>query len=100
MMEPGNLGEGGMRLWRDVLADYELAEWQLVVLLQACRMKDYADNLAPLAATLDPVAIREERLTALGMSRLLATLRLPDRNTGRPPQRRGGARGFYGRCGP
>ncbi len=100
MIEPGELGEGGMRLWSGVLAEFELEDWQLILLVQACRCKDHADRLAPLAATLDSAAMREARLTALAMSRLLAALRLPDRTTGRRPQRRGGARGSYGRRGP
>jgi len=94
-MTPSELDAGGRGLWCGVLADHDLEEWQLVLLLQACRAKDYADRLAPVAATGDLKAMREERLTALTMSRLLAALRLPDRRTGRPPQRRGGARGVY-----
>ncbi len=95
MTMPNGLDAGGRRLWRGVTADHDLVEWQLVLLLEACRARDRLDRLAPVASAGDFKAMREERLTALSMSRLLAALRLPDRSTGRRPQRRGGARGSY-----
>ena len=93
MISPITLELGGRSLWDGVTADNELGAWQLALLMEACRAKDYLDRLAPLAAAGDFRAMREERLTALSMSRLLAALRLPDA-TGRRPQRRS-VRGFY-----
>ncbi len=93
MTIPRKLDAGGQFLWRGVTADHDLEACQQVLLLQACRAKDYLDQLAPIAATGDLAAMREERLTALSMSSLLSALRLPDKTTGRRPQRHGGARG-------
>ena len=95
MTGPIGLNTGGRQLWNAVNAEHELAPWQWELLLEACRAKDRLDQLAPVAAAGDFAAMREERLTSLGMARLLAALRLPDSN-GRRPQRRSGSRGFYG----
>ena len=93
MTTPDTLNSGGRRLWDGVTADHELVAWQLVLLLEACRAKDYLDRLAPIAAAGDFRAMREERLTSWSMTRLLAALRLPDA-AGRRPQRRS-VRGPY-----
>ncbi len=90
---PKGLNAGGRRLWRGVLADcerldYDLDAQQLATLEEACRLKDRCDALAPDAATGDTAALRGEREAALSMARLLAALRLPDRQTGKRPQRR------------
>ena len=71
MTMPDTLRGRGRRLWDGVIADHELVAWQLVLLPEACRAKDYLDQLAPIAAAGDFRAMREERLTSLSMTRLL-----------------------------
>ncbi len=89
MTTPRNLQAGGRRLWRGVLAEHpDLDAQQLAVLEEACRQKDRCDAFAPAALEGDVAAMRGERQAALSMARLLAALRLPDRQTGRRPQHR------------
>lgn len=111
---PGDLREGGRRLWDDVVTRYSpLVETQLVQLHEACRAKDRLDALAPMLAgdvdtfsrfVIDPhddsgttykliitPALSRANETAQGLKQLIAALRLPD-ETGKRPQRRG-ARG-------
>ena len=84
----------GQRLWDVVTAEHDLDGVQLTLLEAACRQADVLERLAPLAASGDVRACREERLTAAAQARMLAAMRLPDA-TGKRPQRRGGARGVY-----
>jgi len=105
---PPGLEASGNRLWRAVVADYELEAWEEILLLEACRCADRLDQLAkdsaegPLVVTnhrgdrVSHPSLVEARQQQIVLSRLLASLRLPSgEETGRP-QRRGGARGSYG----
>jgi len=111
---PSGLSAGGKALWRSVSEDHVLDAVQEVQLLEACRAKDRLDKLDGLLrgdvdawATLTPVpggesfelvvdrALDKANTTANMMKQLLAALRLPDEQSGKRPQQRGGARGSY-----
>lgn len=101
---PKGLESGGRRLWRSVVADFELHQAELDVLERACRSCDYVRRLDRVVARdglgdpSDPShvhpALVESRLQSQVLARLIALLRLPDENDVRP-QRRGGFRGPY-----
>ena len=100
---PRGAGPSGRALWRQVLSRYELDEHELVLLREAVRTVDQLDDLAA-AVTADGVlvdgkahpALVEARQQRVVLARLLASLRLPEDDAGRP-QRRGAARGTYDR---
>jgi hypothetical protein len=106
---PKGLQSAGRRLWRAILADYELDQHEMLLLVQACRTADILDRLADAAEDApltvnnfrgDPVAnplLTEQRQQSIVLARLLAALRLPtgEDDTERRPQRRGGVRGVY-----
>ncbi|WP_214370674.1 hypothetical protein [Pseudonocardia sp. H11422] len=105
---PKGLGAAGRRLWRSVLADYELDQHECLILTEACRVADRLERLAeesegaPLTLTNfkgDPVAnplLTEARQQAIVFARLIAALRLPtEEDNGARPQRRGAPRGVY-----
>lgn len=117
---PRALGTQGRRLWRSVLDVYDLAAHEELLLLQACRTADRLDDVAraletsPLTvvnARGDVVAqplLVEQRQQSITLTRLVASLRLPDDAGSAPasadgpgdvtpirPQRRGAARGAY-----
>lgn len=90
---PSGLGPRGRRLWRQVLAGYELSDAEAAVLLEACRTADLVDRLheqlgaEPLTVegsrgqpAVHPIAaeLRQQR-DLLG--RLLGRLALPDDDT-------------------
>lgn len=102
------LGPAGSALYASVSAEYELDALQEVLLLEACRSKDRADQLHALVAG-DPevwgrlgadadvegpvqvrvdAVLREATRTALLVSQMVAAMRLPDPETGRRPGRR------------
>lgn len=107
---PAGLLVSGKRLWRSILKEFALEEYEKLVLLQACRCVDRLDAMAKeiLASTLtvenfkgDEVVhplIAESRQQSQTLARLLASLRVPMGETlgDQRPQRRGGARGTYG----
>jgi len=98
----------GRRLWRQVLAGLELDSHELGLLTETCRTLDLLDTLAELAGEhglltpdgrMAPYVV-EGRLQRIALSRLVASLRLPE-SLSEPivpsrPQRRGAARGPYG----
>lgn len=111
---PDGTGPGGRKLWRDVLAKYELEEHELALLREMVRTVDALDRLAAIVAAegdmapgpgltqrVHPAHV-EARQLRIALSRLSASLRLPAGEEGdqpkhlRRPQRRGGARGAYG----
>ncbi len=111
---PSGLNAGGKALWRSVSEDHALDSVQEVQLLEACRAKDRLDKLdALLRGDVDVWASLTHRVqtedyelvidkaldkantTANMMKQLLAALRLPDEQSGKRPQQRGGARGSY-----
>jgi hypothetical protein len=111
---PDGLADGGVTLWKSVVADHDLDATQLVTLTEACRAKDRLDKLDELlrgdidswlilvhkTLTEDyelkiDQALSAANATANLMKQLLASLRLPDVDSGKRPQARGGARGAY-----
>lgn len=111
---PAGLKAAGKRLWSSIADVYGLHEHERATLLAACRCADLLDRLAGEAAAHDVTvvntkgdqvvhpAIAEMRAQSLALTRMLASLRLPSGDESdvaeqmRRPQRRGGARGFYG----
>ena len=106
---PPGARAGGRRLWRSVLAKYELEEHELALLREAARLVDLLDELHQVterdgAVIIGPddqprthPAAVEARQSRIALSRVLAVLRLPEGDEGdvRRPQRRSGARGVY-----
>jgi hypothetical protein len=107
---PSGTGPTGRRLWRDVLAEFELTGADLVLLGQAAQCADRIAALEAEAGDRPTVqgarggrvtnpAIREARQQSLLMARLLAALRVvaaEDGSFARGSQRRVGFRGVYG----
>ena|SRR5258705_9697932 len=101
VMVPTGLKTAGRRLWRGIHDRYGLEVHEELVLLEACRCADRLDRLnTELTRRLTEEnrarKLRECRAQQLNLSRMIASLRLPDEQSGKRPQRRGGARGFYG----
>jgi len=96
---PAGLGSGGRALWEAVTGERSLDVVQEVTLTEACRAKDRLDDLDKSlqgpASTWPASTLAQANMTANMMKLLLASLRLPDEETGKRPQRRGTARGFY-----
>jgi hypothetical protein len=104
---PEDLGPGGRALWTSIADVFELAEHERALLHEACRVADRLDALDAVVR-LDGVtvstpqglrahpALVEARQQGVVLSRLVASLRLPDDDEPEDrPQRRGGARGAY-----
>ena len=98
---------GGRRLWKHVTSEFELAEHEESVLLQACRIVDVLDRLqvvidkgevlveSPQGLKTNP-AVVEFRQQALTLAKCMASLRIPmdeDQKSARLPQQRVGVRG-------
>ncbi len=98
---PRGLKSAGQRLWTAVHERYGLAPHEELLLVEACRTADRLDKInADLAKPRLPDdrrdrLYREARAQQAMLARLVASLRLPDDDSGRRPQRRGGARGAY-----
>jgi len=111
---PGGLGIKGSRLWREVCKLHELAPPELVLLEEACRIADRLDRLDALlsgesdtwlrfkvnddgseVSVVVDSALSEARQQANVLKQLVAALRLPDEQSGKRPQQRGGGRGSY-----
>lgn len=104
---PAGLASSGRRLWRSVMADYELDCHEELLLLEACRCADRLDALAgELTGSVLTTngrgevqahpAVVEARAQSLTLARLLASLRLPTDDVAGRPQRRGASRAPYG----
>jgi hypothetical protein len=107
---PRGAGAAGKRLWRSILAEYELEEHELALLREMVRTVDHLDELHGLVERdgimagerLHPAMV-EARQLRIALARLAAALRLPagdedssDAKHGtRRPQRRVGVRGPY-----
>lgn len=103
---PPGLAAAGRRLWTSIAGQFELAEYEKSILLQAARCADLLDRLnnevvkGGLTTTNhrgDEVAapcLIESRQQAVVLSRLVSTLRVPDASDVRP-QRRGASRSPY-----
>jgi hypothetical protein len=115
---PEGAGAAGKRLWRAVLADFELAEHELTLLRQAVRVADLCDQLQAVIKAEGPLlrvegtprthpAVIELRQQRIVLARLVVALGVPlgDQEQEGPPgpdparlQRRG-TRGFYSIAG-
>ncbi len=105
---PKGVGTVGRRLWSEVLAEHELTQAELAILTATCRtiavLERIADELESGGLTCensrgDVVAsplIVEQRQQSATLTRLIASLRLPDEDSDARPQRRGAARAAYG----
>jgi terminase small subunit-like protein len=112
---PQGARAAGKRLWRSILAEYELEEHELALLREMVRTVDQLDQLQAavdrdglvvrgqgLAQRVHPAAV-EARQARIALARLAAALRLPAGEEGsddakvgtRRPQRRAGVRGPY-----
>ena len=105
---PAGLRASGRRLWVAVLTELELDSHEELLLVNACRAADRLDLLDDIVNTAEPLirngkgeliahpALVEARQQSIVLSRLIASLRMPDnRDDMKRPQRRGGARGAY-----
>lgn len=102
---PRGSQEAGRRLWKSVLADFELSEPELCLLRQAARTADVCDQLQQLVHRDGPMvdsranpALVELRQQRILLARLLVALRVPigeagDEHPGRSQYR--GTRGVY-----
>lgn len=99
---PNGLQTAGQALWAELLDAFELVEHERRLLVEACRCADVLDQLAAVVASEGVMdasgrvhpAVVEARQQRLVLTRLVASLRVPDDESGRPP-RRGAARGPY-----
>lgn len=101
---PAGLGISGRRLWKEITQHIELDAHEIVLLTEAARVTDRLDELAAKIASEGAMvagkahpALVEARQQQIALSRLIATLRLPEdlQNPETRPQRRGAARGSY-----
>ena len=100
---PKALREGGKKLWNRVLREFELADHEEVILLQACRLLDTLDRLqeqidagdviveSPQGPKTHP-AVVEFRQHSLSLAKVVASLRIPFGEDELVPQQRSGAR--------
>ncbi len=105
---PKGVGPQGRKLWAEVLRAHELTESEMAILTACCRcvttLERIADELESTALTSlnargDVVAsplVVEQRMQSACLTRLIASLRLPDDDSDARPQRRGAARAAYG----
>lgn len=105
---PKGVGSTGKKLWSEVLSEHELTQSEFAILTAACRcittLERIADELESTALTSlnargDVVAsplVVEQRQQAATLTRLIASLRLPEEPDAARPQRRGAARAAYG----
>jgi hypothetical protein len=105
---PDGLATAGRRLWTSVVDRFDLDEHESSLLLQACRAADTLDRLAAKSADAQLTVVNargdevtnplfvESRQQSLALSRLIASLRLPEGDEAERPQRRGANRASYG----
>jgi hypothetical protein len=103
---PAGTGPAGRRLWKAILAEFELAEHEMALLQQAVRVADTCEDLqavvdaeGPLVGGRTHPALVELRAQRLLLARLVVALRVPlgdqeDAQPGRTQRR--GIRGVYG----
>lgn len=103
---PENLGASGLALWEDLTSNFEFDAQDLVVVHEAARVKDRLDSLdavvrsegvtvsSPQGVKAHP-ALTESRQQQIVLTRLVASLRLPDDPESGRTQHRGGGRGVY-----
>lgn len=105
MTAPDNLGPRGAALWASLADEFDLAQHERDLLHEAARVADRLDALdevvrregvtvqTPQGVKAHP-ALVEARAQEIVLTRLVASLRIPDEE-GNTPQRRGGARSPY-----
>ena len=105
MPAPENLGPRGRALWDSIADEFSLAKHEEDLLHEAARVADRLDGLdevirregvtvqSPQGVKAHP-ALVEARAQEIVLTRLVASLRIPDED-GNTPQRRGGARTPY-----
>lgn len=106
---PKGSGPAGRKLWRAVVEQFELEEFETAQLREACRLADLLDKLQAAVDRDGPVvtdtkgevrvhpAAVELRQGRIAFARLLSALRLPSGDEGESrPQRRSGVRRPYG----
>jgi hypothetical protein len=103
---PEDLGPRGCALWTSVADVFELEEHERALLHEAARVADRLEALdavvrdegvtitTPQGVKAHP-ALVEARQQGVVLTRLVASLRLPDDDEDVRPQRRGGGRGAY-----
>ena len=110
---PAGAGQAGRRLWRAILSEFELAEHERQLLVQAVRTADLCEDLQAtvdregvlLGGRAHPAAV-ELRAQRVLLARLIVALRVPlgeqedEEMPAQTPQRgqrtqRRGVRGFY-----
>jgi hypothetical protein len=103
---PKELRRSGREVWNAVVQHLDLDRHEVQLLLEACRTADRLDALAADIAERGTVlpdgglhpALKETREQQIVLTRLVASLRLPEdlkQPNLRRPQRRGSARGVY-----
>lgn len=105
LVPSADLGASGLRLWSDLTGSFDFDSQDAAILTEACRVKDRLDALdavvraegvtvvSPQGPKAHP-ALVESRQQQVVLTRLVASLRLPDEEDVRP-QHRGGGRGVY-----
>lgn len=105
MATPRGLNAAGRKLWEVTTAEFDLADHELALLEEACRIRDRIVQLDAAVGTdglmidssqgarLHP-AVAESRQQRLALARLLATLQIPGLEDDLPAAR--GVRGVYG----
>jgi hypothetical protein len=102
---PGDLGPRGLTLWASIADEFDLPQHERDLLHEAGRVADRLDALdavvraegvtvqTPQGVKTHP-ALAEARQQEVILTRLVASLRIPDEEDKRP-QRRGSSRGAY-----
>jgi hypothetical protein len=100
---PKELASTGKKLWNRVLKEFELADHEELVLLQACRIADNLDRLqldlgtgtmlleSSQGSRIHPAAV-EARQQSLALAKIMASLRIPFGDEEAVPQKRSGVR--------
>jgi hypothetical protein len=103
---PRELRRSGGEVWNAIVQHLDLDRHEIALLLEACRTADRLDDLAGDIRKRGTVlpdgrlhpALKETREQQVVLTRLVASLRLPEdlkNPESRRPQRRGSARGVY-----
>ena len=109
---PEGTRKAGQKLWKAVANNYTLAEHEMTLLVQACRIADTCDDLQAFIEKNGPLvagssgrvraAVGELRQQRIALARLVVALRVPigdqeetPATTGAPRVQRRGVRGFY-----
>jgi hypothetical protein len=103
---PDDAKAAGQRLWRSILADYDLSTHETVLLTQAVRVTDLCEDLQAIVTLEGPLvmgkahpALVELRMQRILLARLIVALRVPlgdEDAAGAPRTQYRGVRGVYG----